>query len=95
MQSILLAIKRPLITGNLDADNAAIGKWNKSLEQFDRDAETNKGCERLNLGTYLIHSNDGLKTLADGIHLAFGNKLECRVFFVEKDAQLQPSQSTP
>jgi hypothetical protein len=95
MQSILLVIKRPLITGQLETDNAAIGKWNKALEQFDRDVETNKGCERLNIGTYLIRSNDGLKILADGIHLAFANKFECRVLFVEQESQLPLSHSTP
>ena len=94
MHSILLVIKRPKPTGERSVDDAAIGKWWTALEKFDNDAATSTGVERLNTGTYLIRSSDGLPTLADGIRLACGDKLEYKVLFFEESPELPPSKSS-
>jgi hypothetical protein len=87
MHSVLLVIKRPASTGKEDADRVADEKWWNALRKFDSDAATNKGCEILNSGTYLIRANDGLKILADGIGLAHGT-FEYKVLFFDECSEL-------
>jgi hypothetical protein len=102
VHSILLVIKRPIKTGQTSVDSAALSKWWKSLERFDNDAETSKGVERLNTGTFLIRADVGLLFLADGIRLAHENSLEYKVLFFEKSPEFsslpneaKSSQTTP
>jgi hypothetical protein len=102
VHSILLVIKRPIKTGQASVDSIALSKWWKALERFDNDAETSKGVERLNTGTFLIRADVGLLFLADGIRLAHENSLEYKVLFFEKSPEFstlpnetKPSQITP
>src|SRR2546422_1066445 len=88
MHSILLAIKRPMPTGNQAVDTAATEKWWKAADKLDNAAAPNKGVEILSAGTYLIRADDGLPFLADGIRQAHEDSLQYKVLFFEESPEL-------
>jgi hypothetical protein len=85
VNSILFVLK-----GAAQDDAVGIQKWWSTAKTIASHAkQPNKHVELLNAGTWLIHSNEGLRFLGRAIGLAVDNGLEYKVLFFDKPFEFE------